>query len=174
MTSPSTTAAPSTSTIAPLDTSPTTPPPATTAPTDQDEAAARDAYQAAFKSWTECLRALPGCDLNTLSVNRIGPYLDAAVAQAGRWNEVGQTAENVDSRAATVDTVQIDGDGTATLVVCEIDASVRRDLSGAVVDDEFQSARIVIFMDLVDGQWRIVGSEDQEVGSGEDGNVCAG
>ncbi len=133
----------------------------------------RDAYQAAFDSWTECLRSLPGCDLNTLTRNRVGPYLDAAVAQAGRWNEVGQTAENLDSRTTTIETVQITGNGTATVVACEIDASVRRDLGGVVVDDEFQSARVALFLEVADGQWKIVGAEDQETGSGEGNNVCA-
>ncbi len=76
----------------------TTPPP-TTASTDPT--AVDDVHRSTFDSSTECLRALPGCDLNT-------------VAQAGRWNEVGQTAENLDSRVTTIETVQITGNGTAT------------------------------------------------------------
>jgi hypothetical protein len=164
--------APTTSTAA---TSPSTVPPTgpATVPLGAAESLVADAYRASFDSWTECLRALPTCPLESLATTRAAAYLDAAVVQAGRYNEAGQTVEGLETRAATVESVELIDDTQARVIVCEVDGSVRRDSSGAVINDSFDSARVLLLLSAADGTWKVVGSENLEAGSGPEGNVCA-
>jgi hypothetical protein len=131
------------------------------------------AYQSAFDSWTECLRTLPSCDVEGLVPFRTETYLDLAIVQAGLWNDAGQSAENVDSRNTTIESVEIISSGQANVIGCEVDATVRRDSLGTIIDDSVESARVLFVLVDEGGVWKISGSEDLEVGQGEDGNVCA-
>ena len=153
-------------------TSPTESAPPTTA-LDPAATEVADAYRAAFDSWTECLGALPNCVLDTLAETRAGAYLDAAVVQAGRYNEAGQTVDGLDSRVATVESVEILDQSRANVVACEVDASVRRDATGAILNDALDSARTVFVLSRDDGTWKVIGSEDLETGTGPGENVCA-
>ncbi len=151
----------------------TTPETPTTVALDPDDAEVPDGYQAAFDSWTECLRALPNCELESLVATRAGSYLDAAVLQAGRYNESGQTADGLETRTTSIESVEIVSESQANVVACEVDATVRRDAAGAIVSDSFDSARVVFVMARDSGAWKVTGSEDLETGVGPEENVCA-
>lgn len=130
------------------------------------------AYQAAFDSWTECLRTLPSCDLAGLADSRTGAYLDGAVIQADRWNDAGQTVENLESRGTTVEAVEILSPGQANVIACEVDGTVRSDGAGNIIDDSFASVRSLFVLVDEGGVWKITGSEGIDVGQDQDDNVC--
>lgn len=132
------------------------------------------AYTAAFDSWTACLAALPTCDLASLVSHLTGDYLAISQTQAGRYNEAGQTATDLDRRQLSIESITVDPSGTQAVVQsCEVDGVIRYDAGGKIIDDDFESVRRASILVLEDERWKISGFENLEAGTTPEANVCA-
>lgn len=182
----STTADPTPTSATPVTSSTAVAPPSSSAPATSTtapptpvlgevESAVADAYRASFDAWTRCLGELPDCDLDAMVEHLTGDYRLLSWEQALRYAEAGQTVSELESRVLTIESVSIDGSGTqATVISCEVDASVRYHSSGGVINDDFGSLRRASILLLEDGQWRITGFENLEAATGEEANICVG
>lgn len=178
-TEPTTPAAPAPSSTVPVVTSaptsaprPTTVPSSTLALSELESAVAAD-YTAAYESWTNCLAALPDCDLEGLAANRTGDYLLMSQTQIGRYIDAGHTTSDLDRRQLTIESVTVEASGVqASVISCEVDGSVRYDAAGAIVNDEFSSIRRASILLFEGDAWKVAGIENLEVGSGEEANLC--
>jgi hypothetical protein len=143
-------------------------------PVDPTEEAVQEAYQASFDAWTACVAALPNCDVESLAPFLTGDYLALSTEQAALWNELGQTATGTETRRLAIESVDVDPAGAdATVISCEVDASIRYSSSGEIVNDDYESVRRASVMRLVEGTWRIAAIENLESGTTPEGDVCA-
>lgn len=95
--------------------------------------------------------------------------------QARRYNDAGQTASDLDRRTLSLESIAVDPSGAqATVISCEVDASVRYDAAGAVVNDQFQSLRRASILVFDGGTWKISAFENLETGTTEETSVCTG
>lgn len=111
-------------------------------------------------------------------MDALGSYLTGDYAlmsreQARRYNEAGHTVSDLERRTLSFESVSVDPSGIqATVISCEIDASVRYDAAGQIVNDEFQSVRRASILLAEGGMWRIAAFENLEASTSEEGNVC--
>ena len=177
-----TTVSTSTSTTSEQPTSSSTSSTALSTTTSRPVASAEDRIRAAValaqQTFSDCLIAMPQCDLSTLAVARAGPLLVRNVARIQEWNSAGYTVRNRDQFRYVVELVAIKPDGvSASAVVCIADGS---DLvhpgagpggADVIIDDAYTSGRSAWDMRLdPDGQWRVY--DAPAVGPTESSDVC--
>jgi hypothetical protein len=167
------------STVAPTTTTSSTIAPTTTPdPPTLAEADVRAAVVSAAAAFDACLRALPNCDVATLTDTRAGTVLAVNSQRITEWNEAGYEVRDRGQSRLVVESVTVDLDaGRATAVVCIADGSKLvqpgAGLGGAdvIVDGSFVSGRESWEMRLdPDGRWRLY--EAPALGPTEATDIC--
>lgn len=166
---PAETEAPSSAETSPPTTTTTTLPPVT-----PEEVA--DDMRSVHASWSECLSALPTCDIETVASWRTGTQQELASQQAEQWNSLGYNARNVSTREIAVTDVEVDGT-TATVMTCEVDGTIifvpaAEGGNEQIVDDLWVSTEQTWTLSLEGDRWRASGITDTAQTVGEENEVC--
>jgi hypothetical protein len=142
------------------------------APRDGDEAAVRDAYDAANKAFIDAA-AIPDPERPDLIATHTGPMLKQRQDVLRALKADGRIIRypSPSKYQVTVDDVVIEGD-VARLRFCAIDDGERVAVAtGEVVSAGVITARGRAALQLVNGSWRLA---EQEFDSREDGEVACG
>ena len=189
-TSPATRTPPTTSPPPSTTSSTTTPTTSTTTttaapPTTDDPAATayvevRAAVDRAIADFSECLLALPNCDISMLAATRGNPMLAINGARISEWNMAGYSVIDRDQFRYVIEAVELAADlEQATVTVCIADgtklihAGAAPDGSDIIIDDTYISGREAWDVRRgTDGVWRAF--EAPAVGPTESSDVCPG
>lgn len=126
------------------------------------EADVRVAVSRAIDDFSECLLALPNCDVTMLAATRANPMLAVNASRVSEWNAAGYTVIDRDQLRYVVEAVELADDlRRATATVCFADGSKLIHAGAApggadlVIDGTFSSGREAWDMRLDDdGVWR--------------------
>jgi hypothetical protein len=159
-------------------TSTTAAPPTTVAPAVLAEMAVRASVDDAVAAFSECVLALPNCDVESLAATRSGELLRINSERISEWSAAGYAIRNRESFRYVIEEVEFAPDLTrATALVCIADGTVLF-IPGAgpggadvIVDDSYVSGREAWDVHLdPDGIWRPHAAP--AVGPTESRDVC--
>jgi hypothetical protein len=159
---PATTASATTLTTTTSTSTTTAAPTTTVAPAVAAEAAVRASVDDAVAAFSECVLALPNCDVDSLATTRSGELLRINTERISEWNAAGYAVRNRESLRYLIELVELDADlKRATALVCVADGTVlylpKAGPGGAdvVIDDTYASGREEWDVRLdPDGVWR--------------------
>ena len=142
------------------------------------EAQVRAAVDRAIADFSQCLAALPACDVALLAATRADPMLATNSSRITEWNEAGYSVINRDQFRYVIETVELSDDlQQATVTVCISDGSKLVNPgagpAGAdlVIDGTYVSGREAWDVRLDgDGVWRA--HDAPAVGPPEANDVC--
>jgi hypothetical protein len=142
------------------------------------EEAVRAALAASQDAFSECLLALPRCDVATLSATRAGPILDDNIELVTDWNGRGYAVRDRELFRFVIESVEVAPDGLSAVgVLCYADGSklvipgAAPDGSDVIVDDKYGSSRQTWEMRLdPDGAWRAYSA--QVLGAKASEDIC--